>query len=92
MSPDHHPEANTRLPINRCYPERAVTTAPRWAGTRKRPAEQRLFGLSTSKIELWRLTFDLKVMRDLRPVTVEVTSDGAGLVFARGQRAVGAGG
>jgi hypothetical protein len=38
--------------------------------------------LSRSKIELWRFT--LKVMRDGRQVTVEVTADGAGLVSHAG--------
>jgi hypothetical protein len=35
-----------------------------------------------SKIELWRFT--LKVMRDGRPITVEVTADGEGLVSHAG--------
>ena len=47
-----------------------------------RDTQQRFFGLSTVEDRAWEVT--LKVMRDGRPVTVEVTADGAGLVSRAG--------
>src|SRR5918992_3276274 len=47
-----------------------------------RDTQQRFFGLSTVEDRAWGIT--LKVMRDGRPVTVEVTADGAGLVSHAG--------
>ena len=69
----------TRMP----RPDRAALPRPRRAGARKRPAEQGSLGLLEGPgSRAWRFT--LKVMRDGRPVTVEVTSDGAGLVSHAG--------
>jgi hypothetical protein len=57
-------------------------SAPTGVGAPERPVEQGFFGLLKGKDQLGRIT--LKVQRDGRNVTVEVTSDGEGLVSHAG--------
>ena len=58
-------------------------SAPTEVGARERPVEQGFFGLlKVRRPRLGRIT--LKVQRDGRNVTVEVTSDGEGLVSHAG--------
>jgi hypothetical protein len=53
-------------------------SAPTEVGARERPVKQGFCGLRSPKPRLGRIT--LKVQRDGRNVTVEVASDGEGLV------------
>src|SRR5688572_5001903 len=55
---------------------------PRWSGPRTCPPERGFFGLSKVEARLGRIT--LKVQRDGRHFTVDVASDGDGLVSHAG--------
>src|SRR5918997_3543646 len=55
---------------------------PRWSGPLDCPPEQGFFGCQSSKTRLGRIT--LKVQRDGRRFTVDVTADGEGLVSHAG--------
>ena len=69
-------------------PDRAVRLAPPGCGGAESSGWQGFFGLlKVSNPELGGFT--LQVMRDGRPVTVEVTADGAGLVSHAGTALLG---
>src|SRR4051794_41214764 len=55
---------------------------PRWSGPLNCPIEQGFFGLSKVEARLGRIT--LRVLRDGRRFTVDVASDGEGLVSHAG--------